>query len=127
MESYPLGVRRRIIAMYKAGEATEEIAAVFGYSKSGVRRVRQRYEETGSYAPLTGRPGHAPGRRPRLDAPALQRLAAEVARRPDATLAELRGRVGVPGCLATYCQALRRLGLTRKKSRSTRTSGPART
>ncbi len=127
MEPYPLSVRKRIIEMYKAGDSTAEIAEVFDYNPSGVRRVRQRFEETGSYEPLTGKPGHKPGRKPKLDAAALERLEAEVARQNDATLAELRERVGVDADLAVYCRALRKLELPRKKSRSTPTSRNVRT
>jgi transposase len=51
MEPYPLSVRKRIIQMYRAGDSTEEIAGVFGYCVAGVRRIRQRFEETGSLLP----------------------------------------------------------------------------
>jgi transposase len=114
MEPYPLSIRRRIIGFYRAGESTEEIAERFGYCVAGVRRVRQRFEETGSVEPRKTKPG----RKPALDAVALERLAAHVALVPDATLAELRTHVGVEVDLAVYCRALKRLGLTRKKSRS---------
>ena len=115
MEAYPLSVRRKMIERYKAGESTEEIAERYGYCVSGVRRVRQRYEETGSVEPRKTKPG----RKPSLDGSALERLASPVAAQPDATLAELRQRMGIDVDLAVYCRALKKLGLTRKKSRST--------
>jgi transposase len=123
MEAYPLSIRRRIIELYSTGESTEEIAERYGYCVAGVRRVRQRFEETGSIEPRKTKPG----RKPALDADALGRLAAHVAERPDATLAELRAHVGVDVDLAVYCRALKRLGLTRKKSRSTPANRTART
>lgn len=123
MEPIPTPVRRRMIAMYRAGESTEEIAATHGYCVSGVRRVRQKLEQTGTLEPRNGKVG----RKPKLDAAALGRLAAEVRRRPDATLAELREHVGVTADLAVYCRELKKLGLTRKKSRSTPPSNGVRT
>ena len=122
MEPYPLSVRRRIIEMYQRGDSTEEIAEVFGYCVAGVRRIRQRYEETGSLEPRKTRTGP----KPKLDADAQQRLIKAVEARPDATLAELRQVVGVKADLAVYCRLLKKLGLTRKKSRSTPLSSSGR-
>ena len=116
MEAYPLSIRRKIIERYKAGESTEDIAERYGYCVSGVRRVRQRYEQTGSLEPRKTKPG----RKPVLDASALEKLAGHVAAQPDVTLAELRQRMGIEVDLAVYCRALKKLGLTRKKSRFTR-------
>ena len=123
MEAYPLPIRRRIIELYRSGEGTEEIAERCGYCVAGVRRVRQRFEQTGSIEPLKTKPG----RKPALDEQALQRLASRVASHPDATLAELREHVGIDADLAVYCRALKKLGLTRKKSRPTPPSKTART
>lgn len=123
MEAYPLSIRRKIIERYRAGESTEEIAERYGYCVSGVRRVRQRHEETGRLEPRKTKPG----RKPSLDASALEKLAHHVASRPDVTLGELRQRIGIDVDLAVYCRALKRLGLTRKKSRSTPPSRIVRT
>lgn len=123
MEAYPLPIRQRIIEWYRSGESTEEIAERYGYCVAGVRRVRQRFEETGSVEPRKTKPG----RKPALDAEALQRLANRVASRPDATLAELRAHIGIDVDLAVYCRALKKLGLTRKKSRFTPTNRTVRT
>jgi transposase len=114
MEAYPSSIRKKIIERYEAGESTEEIAERYGYCVAGVRRVRQRYQKTGNYEPLKTKPG----RKPTFDAAALTRLGTAVVARPDATLAELRESVGVEVDLAVYCRALKKLGLTRKKSRS---------
>jgi transposase len=114
MDAYPLSVRRKIIDLYRTGESTEEIAERYGYCVAGVRRVRQRFEETGSVEPRKTKPG----RKPALDALALEKLAEQVATQPDATLAELRQQIGINVDLAVYCRALKKLGLTRKKSRS---------
>jgi transposase len=115
MEPYPLSVRKRIVEKYRAGLDTADIADDYGYSLAGVRRVWQRFRETGSFAPQQPKVG----RKPSFDADALERLRGEVERRPDATLAELRQAVGVGVDVSNYCRALKKLGLTRKKSRST--------
>jgi transposase len=117
MEPYPLSVRRRIVERYLAGEDTADIAERYGFCESGVRRVWQRHRETGSCAPRFTKPGT----KPRLDAEALVRLSDHVKQKPDATLAELREAVGVDADLSVYCRMLKKLGLTRKKSRP----GPA--
>ena len=120
---YPLSVRRRIIELYEQGWETDEIAEYYDYCPSGVRRVRQRHEETGSVEPRDGKRGPEP----RFDEAGLARLAAEVAKKPDATPAELKEAVGVDADPSVYCRVLQRLALTRKKSRSTRKSRTART
>lgn len=123
MEPYPSSIRKRVIELYRSGESTEEIAERFGYCVAGVRRVRQRFEETGSVEPRQTKPG----RKPAFDAAALGRLTARVALRPDATLAELRAHVGIEVDLSVYCRALQKLELTRKKSRPTPLSKIGRT
>jgi transposase len=114
MEPYPLSVRKKIVAKYQSGLDTEDIAEDHGYCIAGVRRVWQRFRETGSLEPRKGKVG----RKPRFDAESLERLRQEVERRPDATLAELREAVKVEADLSCYCRALKKLALTRKKSRS---------
>lgn len=123
MEPYPIAVRKRIIDKYQAGLETTDIAEDYGYCVAGVRRVWQRFRETGSVEPKHGKVG----RKSNFDAEALERLRAEVQRRPDATLAELRNAVGVTADLSGYCRALKKLGLTRKKSRSAPASNRAQT
>jgi transposase len=115
MEAYPMSIRKKIIERYRAGESTQEIAERYGYCVSGVRRVRQRYEETGRVEPRKTKPG----RKPALDGSALEKLSGHVTAQPDATLVELRQRMGIDVDLAVYCRALKKLGLTRKKSRFT--------
>jgi transposase len=125
MEAYPLAVRRGIVARYQEGMETWEIARMYGTCESGTRRVWQVFRDTGSCAAPPSRA--RPGRKPRLDGDALERIRAAVERDNDITLHELRELIGVDTVLSTYCLALKRLGLTRKKSRSTPRSGIART
>jgi transposase len=124
MEAYPLAVRRGIVERYKQGMETWEIADLYGTSQSGTRRVWQLYNESGSYELP---PGGKPGRKPKFDAVTLERIRSAVEQDPDITLAELRELIGIDTVLSTYCLALKGLGLTRKKSRSTPRSRTGRT
>jgi transposase len=115
MEAYPLAVRRGIVEHYKQGMETWEIAKLYGTCQSGTRRVWQQYRESGTYKLP---PGKIRGRKARLDAVALERIRLEVERDNDITLEELRRVIGIDTVISTYCIALKKLGLTRKKSRS---------
>jgi len=124
MEAYPLAVRRGIVERYREGMETWEIARMYGTCESGTRRVWQLCRQTGTYELP---PGNRPGRKPGLDADALGRIRTAVELDNDITLKELREVIGIKTVLSTYCLALKRLGLTRKKSRSTPRSRIART
>ena len=113
-------LRVRVLAALDAGQKSGAVAGRFAVSSAWVRRLRQRRRETGEVAPRPRAP-----RRGKLAGREAELLAA-VAARPDATLAELRRDLGLPVALSTLCVALRRLGLTRKKSRSTPPSASAR-
>src|SRR5262249_34339252 len=58
---------------------------------------------------------HGGGPHPLLDEAACQRLLALVREQPDATLAELQARLGIPCSLSTICRALQRHRISRKK------------
>src|SRR5690349_19692106 len=120
MKPYSPDLRQRVLAAVDEGQPRLTIARLFRVSASWIRRLCQRRRETGSTAP---RP-HGGGRPPKLDAARLRRLRELVERQPDATLAELRGRLAAPVSLMTVCRALRRLRLPLKKSRSRPPSGP---
>lgn len=91
------------------------VAQRFSVSLSFVEKLRRHLRQTGSLAPAGGRRGPLP----RLDAAARQLLAACVAARPDATLAELGQQLVAAGCPAvgrtSVWQALQDLDLRRKK------------
>ena len=123
MQPYSLDLRQRVLAAVEAGGQTRlRIAALFRVSVAWIRRLVQRRRRTGSIAPLPRRHGPAPA----LDARRRQHLAALVRDTPDATLAELRDRLGGVS-VATVWRALKALGLTRKKSRSAPASRGGRT
>ena len=115
MEAYSLDMRKRVLARCDAGHKTKQVAQLFGVSPAWVRRLKQRRRELGTVGPLPGRFGQPP----KLSDGHLGRLEHLVRQRPDATLAELRDQLGVQVGQTTIFRALRRLGLTFKKSRST--------
>lgn len=116
-----MDLRTRVLAACDAGQGTKAVSATFAVSAAWVRRLKQhRRERDGDIAPRTG--GGSRGRKIDRD-----RLAALVAERPDATLVELRDRLGVAVTPWAVGKALRELGLTYKKSRSGPPSRTART
>lgn len=118
MKAYSVDLRERVVRAATGGMAQSVVARTFGVGRATVQRWVRRRRETGGVAP-SARPGAAPWVGPH-DAAALRD---QVAAMPDATLAEhcdawaaARGvRLGVSAMHRT----LRRLGITRKKSRST--------
>jgi transposase len=110
-----MDLRERVVAACDEGTDTRaEIAERFSVSESWIRRLLQRRRETGSIAP---RP-RGGGQPPAFDGDAAQRLRQAVAADPDATLRELAEAVGVACSTSATDRALRRLAITRKKSRS---------
>ena len=124
MEAYPSKVRELVLGAYDEGLATKQIAERFKVSRSWARRVRQRFREQG----LRGaREQSRRGPAPKFDADHQGQLAALVVEAPDATLAELKARLGVAVSVSTVARALAALRLTFKKSPSTPPSGAGRT
>ncbi|ALW85692.1 hypothetical protein AUC43_11700 [Hymenobacter sedentarius] len=116
MKAYSLDLRARIAAAcQRPGATLAAVAQQFSVSLSFVEKLRRRQRQTGTLAPAGGRRGPLP----RLDAAARQRLAASVAARPDATLAELARQLAAAGVPAvgrtSLWQALQDLDLRRKK------------
>ena len=113
--TYSQDLRDRVLAAYQRGMTTQQIASNFQISKAWARRVKQVWQETGRRTPL-----------PRggvtfikID---LVQLAQLVHEQPDATLRELRDRLGIECSEAAICMALKRLQLTFKKRRSMQAS-----
>ena len=115
MRTYSYDLRERVVRACDEGRGTRrQIASLFGVSTAWVRRLLQRRRQTGSFA---AKP-HAGGPPPKLTPERCDRLAVLVTAQPDATLAELRDRLGMAVHLSTVCRALARLGLpVKKKSR----------
>ena len=116
MNPISLDLRQRVFAAVQEGKSTrEEIAKRFTVCKSWIRGLLQRFRETGSIEALP----HHGGPRPKLNEEHLQRLRELSETQPDATLIELRDRLGEPVCEMTICRALKQLRLPLKKSRTT--------
>jgi transposase len=92
---------------------TKRVAELFGVSPAWVRRVMQRLREHGETTP-----------RPRGGVTVMkidmQRLRELVETQPDATVRELHQRLGIDCSQSAVDMALRRMGLSFKKRRSTR-------
>jgi len=117
---YSQDLRDRVLAASDRGVPTKQVAKTFEVSPAWVRRLKQRRRETGETAP-----------RPMGGATVVKidmaRLAELVKEQPDATLKELRERLGIACAESAVCMALKRLGLSFKKRRSTRPSRTGRT
>jgi transposase len=112
---YSQDLRDRVLAAYDRGEPTRVIAEMFQVCPSWARRVKQTRRETGRTTPL-----------PMGGATVVKidraRLAELVKERPDATLRELTVALGNICTDTAVCMALKAMGLSYKKRRSTRPS-----
>jgi transposase len=122
MQAIPVPLRKRIMELYELGKSTQEIAQFAGYSVAAVRRVRQRFRQRGTLEPQT----HRCGRKTLLTEERKQRLRELLSAQPDATLAELGGRMDRSFRTSTIDLWLRRLGWKFKKNsgrRRTKSAG----
>lgn len=112
MEAHSMETRRGVIRAIEEGDLTqEEIADRFGVSSRWVRGFYRRWCETGQMEPLPHRGGFPPKITPEVD----QQLRDYIQQHSDATLAETQAGCGLAVSLSAICQALKRLGLGRKK------------
>ena len=112
MKAYTIDLRERIVEFVKGGGAKAEAARRFRVS----RRTVYRY--LGADADGRLAPKRSWGRWRKLDPSEVRR---EVARRRDATLAELAGALGASPMGVWHC--LGRLGVTLKKTRAVPRAG----
>jgi transposase len=118
-------MRRQILQLYEPGKRTREIAHLFGFCVTAVRRVRQQFRQRGTLEPRT----HLSGRRRLLTKERKQRLPELLSEQPDATLAELGARMDRPFRTSTIDLWLRQLGWRHKKNsgrRRTKLAGRSR-
>jgi len=113
MQAIPLAVRKRVLADCDAGLKTKPVAEKYHVSRTWVRGLKQRRRETGAIAPRRG----GGGRKRKFDR---ARLAELVAADADATLVELRPRLGVQCSLSAIWTALDKLHISFKKKRCRR-------
>jgi transposase len=115
MKQYSADLRERLLGAIDGGLPVAEAARLFRVCPSTIGRWRRRQRTTGSVAALP-----RPGRTPRLGPPHAPALRAQIAGAADAALAQHCARWaterGVALSVATMSRAIRRLGITRKKS-----------
>jgi len=127
MKPYSLDLREKVLRAYDEHRGSQRtLAALFGVSRAFVETLVQRRRTTGLMAPKP----HAGGRKPSDDQAALAVVRQVLHEQADATLVELCARLGHQRGLwmsvSTMSRLLRRLGLPRKKRRSTRLNGTRR-
>jgi transposase len=123
MEAYSLDLRKRVLAACDAGKGTKEVARLFNVSPAWVRRLKQRRRELNTIEPLPRKNGPDPKLTPQHRV----RLRQAVELQPDITLVELKQKLKLSASVPTICRALRALGLSFKKSRSSPMSRTAQT
>jgi transposase len=114
--AYSMDLRTRVLRDADAGWSSKALCERYHVSRAWVDALKQRRRETGAFAPLK----QTKFRRHALAAAETERLAALVAARPDATLAELREALRTAVGLTTIWRALNQLDLTVKKNRTRR-------
>ena len=115
MKQYSADLRARLLGAIDGGLPLAEAARLFRVCPSTIVRWRRRQRISGTVAALP-----RAGRTPRIGPAHAPTLQAQVAAAPDATLAEHCARwaaeQGVAVSIATMSRAIRRLGITVKKS-----------
>lgn len=112
MKPYSTDLRQRVLADCDAGMATTEVAEKFSVSASWVRRLLQRRRENGETQPRPQRHGPAPSWEADGYADALRQAVADA---PDATLEELKARLGLAVAVSTLWRACAAMGFSFKK------------
>ena len=117
MSSYSVDLRKRVLAALDRGMSRSEVVSTFQVSLASLKRWHAARRDTGNLAPKP--PSGGPS--PRITPVHEEDLCAQVAAFPDATLIEHTERWnaahGTSLSQWTIGRVMRRLGLTRKKSR----------
>ena len=113
MKAYSLDLRERVMKAYDRGEWTvREIAERFEVGEWWVHKIKRQRQEEGSLAPRKGKVGQ-----PRsFQGGEVNRLQRYVEKHPDATLEQIREKLGVTCTVVTIHHTLRRLGYRYKKN-----------
>ena len=112
MRTISLDLRRRILAAYDKGDVSrQEVADRFMVSLGMVKKLIQQRRHTGDIKNLH----HRAWRHRLLTPDDEQRLLRLHRQQPDATLVELRDRLGIDCHISTIHKTLGRLGLRYKK------------
>jgi putative transposase len=107
-----MDIRHKVIRAFERGESAPSIAARFEIAQSTAYEFKARHA-AGRLEP--DKPG--PRNSTKLTEADHRMLATTVAFKPDITLAVLATKMSVPVALSTICRALKKQGLTLKKSR----------
>ena len=117
MSAYSVDLRERVLAALDRGMSRSEVVTTFQVSLASLKRWHAARRDTGDVTPKPASGGPSPRITPVHEA----YLRAQVAACPDATLIEHTERwnaaQGTSLSHWTLGRAIRRLGLTRKKSR----------
>jgi transposase len=119
--AYSMDLRTRVLKDADTGLSSKDLADRYHVSRAWVDALKQRWRDSGAIAPRKQTKF-----RGRVLAGQEARLAALVAARPDATLAELREELQTTAGVATVWRELDRLQLTVKKNDSRRRTTAAR-
>lgn len=120
---YSLDLRERAVARVRAGESVRSVAAVLEVSVSSVVKWSQRFRATGSAAP-----GPMHGHRPKVLLPHRDWLLNRMADGTGFTLRGLVAELGQSGVKADYRTVwnfVHAEGLSFKKNRAAKRTGPA--
>ena len=119
MTTISLDLRQRILNAYDREEGTRaDLAKRFSVSLGLVAKLLHQRRKTGDIAPRH----RFSGRKPKLLPEHRRHLRALLAKKPDLTLQELRGALGLECTIQAIHYVLADLGLTYKKRRSARAS-----
>ena len=122
MKAYPVEYRRRVLELHGEGLSTREIQDALGVSRAWVDSIK-RLAAGGKPLDVKSRAN----KRTSLATRQGDRLKARVADHPGTTLADLKKDLGLTESVWSIWRALRALGLSLKKSPSSRPSGTGRT
>ena len=106
-----LDLRKRILKACDAGETAPSAAKRFDVSVAFVQKLKRQRRRTGKIEAMPRNSGPKPKLAGHED-----RLRSLIKAQPDATLEELRSRLGVDVELSTLWYAIDRLGLSVKKN-----------
>lgn len=115
---YSMDLRERVLAACERREMTEvQIAEAFSIGEATVRRWKRRNREAGTVEPLAHGGGHPAA----VNEEGLLLLCQLVQEQPDATAQEVRDalveQTEKSASRSAVVRAMKKLGLTRKKSR----------
>ena len=105
--------RRAALQLHESSGSSKEVADELGCSESWVRRLTQQFDERGTLEPRSTARLKSPRAYDDADDAKIREL---IAKKPDATLAEVVEAIGKPVHASTASRTLQRLGLRRKKS-----------